>query len=230
MADFPKILFQSEPTVATDVTAYTAPSGGAADRHVIITTVSIANYSGVPVRANLAVVASGQALAAKNYLYKEIVVPGNDTLLVVKAITLGPGDFIVVRSSGTGLVFNGFGMEISGAIGQAEVPKILGQFAHSSGQLSTYQTLYEVPTAKNTMTATLIVCNTGGPSATFNIAIVRSPDGAVINKHLVYSNITIEGNDTFGVAGGFHMTAGDKIWVWSNSTSLAFHAYGTELG
>lgn len=103
-----KILGQINPTANTMSTAYTVPASNSA----VISTVVICNQSNTSAAFSLAVVASGDSPAAKNFLNFQTPVPGNDSITVTIGITLAANDSIRANVSTSTMSVNVFGSEI----------------------------------------------------------------------------------------------------------------------
>ena len=100
-----KILGQALPAAATDVTLYTAV------KETVVSTIAIANQ-GFTTQVRVAVVKSGEALAAKHYIAYDLALNANDSNFITAGLALGVGDTIVVRAGTSNVSFNAFGAEI----------------------------------------------------------------------------------------------------------------------
>lgn len=106
----------------------------------------------------------------------------------------------------------------------ATVYKILGQSAPSA---TTNTTIYTVPGATTSLCSTLAVCNRGS-SATYRVAVIPSGDTIDVDNYIVYDS-AISANDSIFLTIGITINAGDFIVVYSNSASLTFSLFGTEI-
>jgi len=102
--------------------------------------------------------------------------------------------------------------------------KVLGQSAPAA---TTLTTLYTVPANVATVCSSLIVCNRGGGSATFRVAI-RQAGAAVSNEQYVYYDVPITGNNTFIATIGLSLATTDVVSVYSSSSNLSFSIFGQE--
>jgi len=103
--------------------------------------------------------------------------------------------------------------------------KVLGQSAPSA---TTATTLYTVPSSTQAVVSTIAVCNRGGSSATFRVAI--RPDGASLatSHYIAYDSAVTANNSTFITIG---VTLGDTdvITVYASTADLTFSAFGSEI-
>jgi hypothetical protein len=109
VANYYKVLAQSNPNANTLTTAYTVP----ASTSTVISTVVITNYGPSPASYRIAVRPAGAAVTQPMYIAYDITVPALDSTALTLGITLATTDLFSVYSS-SGLVnFNIFGSEIS---------------------------------------------------------------------------------------------------------------------
>lgn len=103
--------------------------------------------------------------------------------------------------------------------------KVLGQVAPSA---TTATTAYTVPSSTETVVSTIAVCNRGGTSATYRIAI--RPDGATLaNEHYIAYDTSITANNSTMITIGVTLNAADVVTVYSSNTSLSFSLFGSEI-
>ena len=104
--------------------------------------------------------------------------------------------------------------------------KVLGQ---SEPAAATLTTLYTVPVGASAVISSLVVCNiTTGPQ-TFRAA-VRPAGEAIANKHYLYYDVSVPGNDTFVATLGITLATTDVFSIYStNDDALAFNLFGTEV-
>lgn len=103
--------------------------------------------------------------------------------------------------------------------------KILGQSAPAA---TTNTDMYTVGAEKQTIVSTISVANRGATAATYRIAI--RPDGAALaNQHYLAYDVAIAANDTTLLTTALAIDAGDVITVYTNSASVSFGAYGSEI-
>ena len=103
-----KILGQLNPSANTISTVYTVPASNSA----VISTVVICNQAVNSAAFSLAVVASGDSPAAKNFLNFQTPVPGNDSITVTIGITMAAGDTIRANVTSSNVSVGVFGSEI----------------------------------------------------------------------------------------------------------------------
>lgn len=108
----------------------------------------------------------------------------------------------------------------------AETLKILGQ---SNPSAATNTVLYTVPSARQTVISTIAICNQADTATTFRILVQAAADVASVTgkQYLAYNTIVAK-NDTTFITTGLTLAAGDRIQVYTPSTSLSFSAYGSE--
>lgn len=102
---------------------------------------------------------------------------------------------------------------------------VLGQVAPSA---STNTTLYTVPSSTQAVVSTIFVCNRGTSAAKYRIAV--RPDGASISaQHYAFYDVELAANATTAITTGITLGDTDVVTVYSNSASLAFSAFGSEV-
>lgn len=107
--DNAKVLAQTLPAVATLTDSYTVPASSRA----VASTLKICNQNASPTVFRVAIAVAGAADAAKQYVYYDVPIDGNDTFSATEGWTLGAGDVVRVRS-GNGLCsFTLFGVELT---------------------------------------------------------------------------------------------------------------------
>lgn len=109
MANYYKVLAQSNPSANTLTTAYTVPSSTS----TVVSTVVITNFGPSPASYRIAIRPAGASITQPMYIAYDITVPALDSTALTLGITLATTDVVSVYSS-SGLVnFNIFGSEIS---------------------------------------------------------------------------------------------------------------------
>lgn len=107
----------------------------------------------------------------------------------------------------------------------ADTLKVLGQVAAGPATLTD---LYTAPAGTQVVVSSIIVCNRGNSDTTFRVAV--SPGGASIeNKHYLYYDTRIPGNETLAAQIGVTLGAGDKLRVYAGNEHLSFTAFGIEV-
>jgi len=101
----------------------------------------------------------------------------------------------------------------------------LGQ---SNPAATTQTTLYTCPASTQTVVSSLVVCNQGGSSATYRLAIRK--DAAVLTSamYIVY-DATIAANTTIAYTLGITVDASDLITVYASTATMSFTAFGSEI-
>ena len=109
MANYYKVLAQSNPSANTLTAAYTVPSSTS----TVVSTVVITNFGPSPASYRISVRPAGASIAQRMFIAYDITIPALDSTALTLGITLATTDVVDVYSS-TGLVnFNIFGSEIS---------------------------------------------------------------------------------------------------------------------
>jgi hypothetical protein len=102
--------------------------------------------------------------------------------------------------------------------------KVLGQ---SNPSATTLTTLYTVGASTSTVVSSITVCNRSATATSFRVA-VRPAGAAIDDKHYLYYDVTIAGNDTFAATLGITLATTDVISVYATLATLSFQAYGQE--
>lgn len=102
---------------------------------------------------------------------------------------------------------------------------VLGQVAPSA---TTNTTLYTAPSSTQAVVSTIFVCNRGASGAKYRIAV--RPDGASIaDQHYLFYDVDLDARSTVAVTTGITMGDTDVITVYSDSASMSFSAFGSEV-
>ena len=103
--------------------------------------------------------------------------------------------------------------------------KVLGQ---ANPAATTATTAYTVPSATETVISTITVANLGAAPATYRIAV--RPNGDTLeNKHYVVYDSGVAPQDTQTLTLGITLDATDVITVYSNTATMAFNIFGSEI-
>jgi len=88
--------------------------------------------------------------------------------------------------------------------------------------------VYEVPSGRTLRIDSLSVCNVGTTTATFRLHIV-APGESAATSNAVYYDAPLRGNATLLDDSPRHLTAGDRIFIRSDTASaIAFQIHGEE--
>lgn len=104
-----KVLGQSNPAATTLTTLYTVPGATSA----VASSLVICNQDATQCTVRVAVRVAGAAITAKQYLYYDLPLPGNDTFVAVIGMALAATDVVSVYASSANVSFNLFGEETS---------------------------------------------------------------------------------------------------------------------
>ena len=89
------------------------------------------------------------------------------------------------------------------------------------------QTLYTVPSTKETVISTISVANLSPVASTYRVAVI--PSGATLAaKHFIHMDVPIAANSTQTITIGITLAQGDTIQVAADSESVSFSAFGSE--
>ena len=102
--------------------------------------------------------------------------------------------------------------------------KVLGQ---QNPATTTDTALYTVPAATQAVISTIAICNTGA-AITFRVRVVPSGASSATRQYLFY-DMPIGANQTVTLTAGLTLAAGDALWVYAGSATLAFQAFGQEI-
>jgi hypothetical protein len=102
------------------------------------------------------------------------------------------------------------------------------QVQSASASLDTYATLYKTTTASAAIISTLAITNTASVASTFRIGIMGTEGTPAAANWVVY-NSTVNGSDTIFLTVGLTLSANQFIRVSSNTTSVTFSAYISEI-
>ena len=103
--------------------------------------------------------------------------------------------------------------------------KVLGQL---NPTINTLSTLYTAPASTNTVISSLTICNQASSNAAYRIA-VRPAGAAIDSKHYVSYDTLVPSNDTIALTLGMTLSATDVVSVYSNSSTVSFSLFGTEI-
>ena len=109
MANYYKVLAQTNPSANTLTTAYTVP----ATTSTVVSTIVVTNYGSTAATYRIAVRPAGATVAQRMYVAYDIAISGQDSTALTLGITLATTDVISVYGSSSTVNFNIFGSEIS---------------------------------------------------------------------------------------------------------------------
>jgi hypothetical protein len=104
--------------------------------------------------------------------------------------------------------------------------KVLGQLAAGS---ATYETLYSVPSATESVVSTIVVANRTASAKTYRLAVV--PNGtAVVDQSFLAYDVALAANDSTALTLGICLDATDTIRCYASAGSaITFTAFGSEI-
>lgn len=103
--------------------------------------------------------------------------------------------------------------------------KVLGQSAPSA---TTNTDVYTVPSATSAVLSTVNICNRGGATATFRLA-VRPAGATLANEHYLAYDVAIPANDSIALTLGVTMATTDVFTVYASTANFSFNLFGSEL-
>lgn len=107
MATTLKILSQTKPGAASLTDSYTVPALTTA----VVSSIAICNQSAVATSFRVSVALAGLADTAKQYIYYDLPINGNDTFIATIGLTLGAADVVRVYNTLATCSFNLYGQE-----------------------------------------------------------------------------------------------------------------------
>jgi len=109
MANVYKILGQNSPSATTETVLYTVPAATS----TVCSSLSICNRGATQTTFRISISQAGAATANKDYLYYDVTLAGNDTLIATIGVTLATTDVIRVYSGNSNLSFQVWGTQIT---------------------------------------------------------------------------------------------------------------------
>ena len=106
----------------------------------------------------------------------------------------------------------------------ADTLKVLGQAAPPA---ATMTDLYTAPC--QVVVSSIIICNRGFIASTFQLAVSPGGGASIEDKHYLYYNTRVPGNETLAAQIGVTLAAGDKLRVRAGNDLLSFSAFGIEV-
>lgn len=102
--------------------------------------------------------------------------------------------------------------------------KVLGQVNPAA---TTATTLYTVPSGKETVCSSLVICNQTATAATYRVAV--RPAGATLAAlHYNAYDVTVGASDSTALTLGITLAATDVVTVYASTATLSFSLYGDE--
>ena len=108
----------------------------------------------------------------------------------------------------------------------ADTLKVLGQVAPVAAKMTD---LYTAPAGTQVVVSSIIICNRVAADATFQVAVSPGGGASVEDKHYLYYDTRIPGNETLAAQIGVTLSAGDKLRVRAGTNYLSFSAFGIEV-
>lgn len=94
--------------------------------------------------------------------------------------------------------------------------------------VTTYATLYNVPSSTEAIISTIVICNTTAAPATYRIGLDTTAGTPGASEWLVYDAI-VGANDTVALTLGVTLDAGKFIRVSSSANTVTFSAFVSEI-
>ena len=102
---------------------------------------------------------------------------------------------------------------------------ILGQ---TNPAANTLTRLYGVPIGNSAVISSINIANLDANAAAFSIA-ANLGGSAVANSNFLAWRVTIPGNDSISLSLGVTLNASSQLSVNSNTSTVSFSAFGTEM-
>ena len=102
--------------------------------------------------------------------------------------------------------------------------KILGQ---SNPSAATLTVAYTVPANTSAVISSMWICETGGGTPTFRLAIL-SKGAEVATQSYVFFDKALVANQTIVAPGGITLGQGDEVSVYASDGNVAFSVFGVE--
>ncbi len=109
MATAYKVLGQLNPSATTLTTLYTVPGATSA----VVSSITVANLSGVTITYRVAIRPAGAAINNKHYIVYDASLPAGYAQSMTLGLTLATTDVVSVYASTANVAFNIFGSEIT---------------------------------------------------------------------------------------------------------------------
>ncbi len=109
MTDTLKNLGQATPSANTATTLYTVPSSTS----TVVSAVTICNTNTADVKVRFWVQVAGASDTTKQYVYYDVTLTGNQTLISVLGIAMATTDVLRVQADTTNVAFSAFGVEVT---------------------------------------------------------------------------------------------------------------------
>jgi hypothetical protein len=94
--------------------------------------------------------------------------------------------------------------------------------------VSTYATLYNVPSATAAVISTIAICNTATSPATYRIGLDTEAGTPGASEWIIYDT-TVPANDTVFLTVGMTLTQGQYVRVSSSANTVVFSAFVSEI-
>ena len=94
--------------------------------------------------------------------------------------------------------------------------------------ITSYATLYTVPSSTVGIISTIAICNTAGSAATYRIGFSNTAGTPGASEWLVYGS-SVSANDTVFLTLGISLPAGTSIRVSSSADTVSFQAFVSEI-
>lgn len=106
--------------------------------------------------------------------------------------------------------------------------KVLGQLYPAATYGGT-TALYTVPSNTQSVVSSIVICNQSGTATNYRIAVRPAGQSINTNPNWIVYGATVGASDTTVVTPGITLATGDTVWAYSNSGTVSFSIFGTEL-
>jgi hypothetical protein len=108
MATTIKVLAQVAPLATTSTALYTVPALTSA----VVSSLTVCNRGAAATTFRVSISVGGGAIATKDYVYYDVIIPPQDTFIATVGLTLGAADIVRCYAGTADLSFQLFGQEI----------------------------------------------------------------------------------------------------------------------
>ena len=107
----------------------------------------------------------------------------------------------------------------------AQTYKRLGAINPSA---NTQTNVYVVPTSTEAVVSTITVCNQSASNASYSIAVATNGEADNVKHYLIRGGV-VPASDSIGITLGITIDAADVVRGNTNSSSISFNIFGSEI-
>lgn len=106
-----------------------------------------------------------------------------------------------------------------------EALKILGQAAPAA---TTLTDLYTVPASTSAVASTIAVCNQNATKIKFRVSVAVAGAADVVKQYL-FHDVELLAHSSFTATVGITLATTDVVRIYSDTASVSFNLFGTEV-